>query len=99
VISDVSQLRSIAALVLDENNAYDDLCTNTAGGSYSDELKALTDDITKQGRTLTCYASGDKYCISVDLSTGQYFCADSTGVADKYDTNGCDGANYTCAAD
>jgi prepilin-type N-terminal cleavage/methylation domain-containing protein len=110
ITADLTQVRSIAALIYADDGNYNSLCNatdNTLNEAYSGELATIESDITTQqgtGGTITCYAgtlaTGEAaYCVSASLIGGEYFCVDSTGIADKYSANGCDSVNFTCAAD
>jgi len=98
VVTDISQVRSIAELVFDsvDPNSYATLCdvTNTLNGAqaiYGAQLTAIETDITNQGSTNACIASATAYCISADLmTTGMgHYCADSTGIVKSNATAAC----------
>jgi prepilin-type N-terminal cleavage/methylation domain-containing protein len=59
------------------------------------EITKLRNDIIAQGGTIaTPYASTTKYCMSVTLPSGGYWCIDSSGYAGT--THNCDGTNFNC---
>ena len=101
---DLSQIRTIAELMKDDENTYQYLCTgtnlNTTHGTYASQRKIISDDITDQKGTTTCYAASTTYCINAELvSSGlanKYFCIDSNGVSGA--TSGaCTGVAVKCA--
>jgi prepilin-type N-terminal cleavage/methylation domain-containing protein len=103
---DLSQVRTLAELIYDDESSYASTCTGTASlghdteTNYETQLGVIQDDIDDQGSTPTaCYAGDSTYCISVPLlSAGAgHYCIDSDGLAKATGTactatsTGCDG--------
>ena len=88
---DLSQVRTLAELINDDEGSYVLVCTTTAslgidtGTNYSTQLGVVQSDIEDQESTTTCYADSDSYCISVWLLTpgieNPHYCIDSYGIA------------------
>lgn len=106
ITADLSQVRSHAELISDDEGAYTNLCDSATSldvdgtTNYSDALSTIQNDIKKQqGGTLnlTCYATTDKYCVQALLNSGKSYCIDSTGVAGT-DNAACEGTNYDCVS-
>ncbi len=95
IISDLSQIRSLAEVVYDGD--YDALRANA-------DYATLIADLGTQGgtATLATQAGQAAYCAFSTLNqTGQYFCADSTGRALQTGTNPgtalcLSGTSYVC---
>ena len=106
---DISQLRTIAELMKDDQNTYEYLCNNasdtldTVTGNYAPQRKVIEDDIaTQRGDTefmLNCYAASTTYCISATFTssglTNDNYCIDSSGVAGAT-TSVCTAATTKC---
>ena len=104
VIAAVNQTRAVAAMIYSDATSYATLCaTGTLNEGNTDyvELATIESDLTGLGSSNTCQSGADDYCVSAQLisDTSEYFCVDSTGIADTYSSNGCDGTNFTCAAE
>ena len=106
---DISQLRTIAELMKDDQNTYEYLCDasntlNTVTENYANQRKVIEDDIaTQRGDTefmLNCYAASTTYCISATFTssglTNDNYCIDSSGVAGAT-TGSCTAATTKCA--
>ena len=87
---DLSQVRTLAELINDDEGSYALTCTSTSlgtntGTNYSNQLGIIQADIVAQGGEVACYAGKDSYCISAKLvTTGlaeDYYCIDSYGIA------------------
>jgi prepilin-type N-terminal cleavage/methylation domain-containing protein len=103
--SDINQARTQAELIWADNSSYADLCAvtlNENADGYEAKLAALENDIIeRQGgeigtddAIMTCYATRDDYCMSVQLTADdlEYFCVDSAGnVKDDADNTVCGG--------
>jgi len=72
--SDLSQARTMAELIYDENNSYSSLCSDNTFNRNIQEIKK-----DNGGQDPICYALQDKYCISSILKSGESYCVDSTG--------------------
>ena len=105
---DISQLRTIAELMKDDQNTYEYLCDasntlNTVTENYANQRKVIEDDIaTQRGDTefmLNCYAASTTYCISATFTssglTNDNYCIDSSGVAGAT-TSVCTAATTKC---
>jgi hypothetical protein len=100
---DLSQVRTLAELILDDENSYELTCSSTdlgaTGTNYATQLQTIQDDIDAQNSTTACYADDDSYCISVVLLssglTNGYYCIDSNGVAVATSAS-CSSANTGC---
>jgi len=88
---DLSQVRTLAELIVDDNSSYASTCASSSslgatGTNYTTQLTTIQADIAAQGSTTTCYATAGSYCISVALLTSgmadaDNYCVDSDGVA------------------
>jgi len=88
---DLSQVRTLAELINDDNSTYASTCASSSslgasGTNYTTQLTTIQSDIVAQGSTTTCYATTNSYCISVALLTSgmdatDNYCIDSDGVA------------------
>ena len=87
---DLSQVRTLAELINDDEGSYALTCTSTSlgtntGTNYSNQLGIIQADIVAQGGEVACYADDDSYCISTELLTpgitNGYYCIDSYGIA------------------
>jgi hypothetical protein len=102
--ADLSQTRSIAEMIWDEEDSYSTLCdkSNTLNDShpiFSSELKTIEDDIVlqlqksgKEGIKPVCFASADSYCVSTMLTGEDYYCYDATGFGSNV-SKSCNSAN------
>jgi prepilin-type N-terminal cleavage/methylation domain-containing protein len=103
---DLSQVRTLALLIEDDEGSYASVCTSTndalegAGTNYETQLGVIQDDIDDQGSTTTCQADADSYCIHVELLSsddGEWYCIDSDGVAKVISTStACSDADTGC---
>jgi len=88
---DLSQVRTLAVLIEDDNNSFALTCASSSslgapGTNYATQLATIQGDIEGQGSTTTCYATTGSYCISVELlsigmPTSDNYCVDSDGIA------------------
>ncbi len=74
----VHNLRADSELYYDSHLSYTDLC-KANGTAFS---KALNGVKEKVGSDAKCY-DGKNYAVSVKLTTGEFYCVDSTGFAGK----------------
>lgn len=91
IISDVSQIRTIAVLVNGDTGKFTALCDSPTSldidgtTNYSSDLATIQGDIAlQQAGTLniSCISSTTVYCISAALTAAtQFYCVDSTGIA------------------
>jgi len=99
IIADVYQIRSIAEMIYDDNNSYEDLCReppvsilNYKSISYGSMLNTIQEDIrTQQGGLLLfdCLDSINYYCVQAKLNSsdkGRY-CIDSSGITGEIQKN------------
>jgi len=86
----LSQIRSIAEMVHDDDNSYVGMCAidNTldeAHATYGSQIGTIETDIGAQmptGGALACYADASDYCVSASLNVGTgIYCVDATGWA------------------
>jgi len=100
---DISQLRSIAGMIYDDDSSYADLCTagaiNTSGSGYDTQTGAINTDITDQdGSVYNCLAGASTYCVEAVLASGDYFCIDNTGLATTTAAeNNCTSTTISCS--
>jgi prepilin-type N-terminal cleavage/methylation domain-containing protein len=101
--ADLQQVRNIAGMIMNDEGGYDTLCAsdntlNDDHPTYGSQLRTIESDITTQGSSVTCYASGTDYCVSAKLvspKTPTYFCIDSNGNA-VATSSYCTSANIPC---
>ncbi len=101
---DVSQLRTIAGMIYDDDSSFADLCSGgtikTSESGYDTQTGAISSDITDQsGSVYNCLAGASTYCVEAALASGSYFCIDSTGLAtttSSINTN-CTSTDYDCS--
>jgi hypothetical protein len=99
IMADISQARTIAEMIYDDNNSYEDLCSeppvsvfNKKAPNYGTILKTIEEDIKiQQGGfvLLDCLDSTTSYCIQVRLNSPdkEEYCIDSAGIAKFIDKN------------
>lgn len=93
------QVKAQATLILHTDEAYDNLCDadHTLNDTdYPNSLGLIEDEVKKYNgnQDLTCYASGDVYCVQSPLVKSGDYCIDSTGYAGT-DAD-CDGTDFSC---
>ena len=102
---DLTQVRSIAELIKNDDGDYDTLCSAndiaTSDDNYGTQLSVIKADMVSQGGTAyNCLAeaSGDEYCVAYLLNSGIYYCIDSDGRATTTASMGsnCTGTDYDC---
>lgn len=81
--SGMAQLRTQAELVYVNDRSYSNFCSQGKLNVQEDYIPELREYILESGGSdVTCYASGDQYCLSVKLvSKNGYYCVDSLGEA------------------
>jgi len=100
IISDMSQIRTMAEVLYGEGDYVDFSCTGGSECNCSDErLNDICLDIYKMNgeADLTVHTSPQDYCVSVSLVGSENYCIDSTGYSGG--TTDCDSTNCTCASD
>lgn len=104
IISAMGQIRTISSIIYDNNNSYENVCDfgNVIGSvedlEYIKEKIEININNKSLGQhsfegTYTPYCVSDKghYCVSVMLSSGEYYCVNSYGVMRRsYDRCGLD---------
>jgi len=105
IISAIAQARTVMTYMNANDGDYEhiaDVCTN-ASNPYYDEMKSLCDEVANNGGSLNLVRydgdSDGKYeaaCMYSVLNTGEYYCADSTGVAGTTPDDPGDATNGTC---
>jgi len=107
---DLTQVRSIAELIYNNDSSYADVCTSTNGGgfasadtNYGSQLVVIQTDIDSQqgvsyGARTNCLESATYYCASARLvsDTTKWFCIDSAGRAWATGTGACTTTNTDC---
>ncbi len=81
----LSQARAEAELIaLDATDGYTGICE----AAKPTGIKNFVDDAnTQTGKTTVCKADNTAWAASVELSTGKFFCVDSTGYAGVLDAD------------
>jgi len=104
---DLSQVRTFAELMKDDENTYEYLCSGTAldtsHGNYATQRSIIKTDIDAQTggvASTSCYDASTTYCLSVWLTTSgltnKYQCIDYSGVSGATSA-GCSAATTKCA--
>jgi len=98
----ISQLRTIAELMKDDDNSYANLCSDTStisgDDNYATQQSIIQTDVIGQGGVIKwCYNNSNSYCLSVQLvgDTSKYYCIDSSGLANSTGTP-CGSADIGC---
>jgi prepilin-type N-terminal cleavage/methylation domain-containing protein len=104
---DLSQTRSLAEMIYDDDSDYEDVCSGgtlkVSGTGYDTQMSAISSDITAQGGSfyncLNDGNGGNQYCIAVVLNSGEYYCVDSDGMATTVSSMGsnCTSTDYDCS--
>lgn len=100
IVSDLSQVRTIAVLVNGDTGKYTDLCDSGTSldingtTNYGSDLVTIQTDITtQQGGTLSLKCNTPTstiYCVSAALTAAtEFYCVDSTGIAITTSTDHC----------
>jgi len=80
IISELDQLRTAAELYYAKKNEYEGFCDDS-------DYKMIEDDIKSQtSGEISCYDSDDKYCVKVELNSGNWRCIDSRITSKEYDS-------------
>jgi len=108
---DLTQVRSLAELIHNDDSSYADVCTSTGGWglssadtNYGSQLVVIQTDIDSQqglssyGSRTICIESASAYCVSARLvsDTSQWFCVDSVGRAWATTASACTTTNTDC---
>ncbi len=106
IISDMSQLRTQAEIVHDNDGDYDCVCTasttacttcDTSITTLKDDMNALNGSKTDLAIYRNAASGADAYCAEIELNSGKWYCVDSTLRAKQYDSNpACSNATFTC---
>ena len=72
----LSQVKTLAELVFDDDNSYADICESTgntlneAAGEYGPQLETIENDILAQNGSVpvVCFADADDYCVESPLA-------------------------------
>ena len=75
----VSNLRAGSELYYDSHMGYTDIC-KASGTVFS---KTLNEIKVKAGSDFKCYDGSKDYAVSVKLTSGEFYCVDSTGFTGK----------------
>ena len=102
IISDMSQIRSLAE-ILYSSGSYSDITCSSVGTSctcVNSEIEQLCEDIYTQNSSagMVIRAGSGEYCVEVTLNNGNHFCIDSYGhvVEDTNANINCDTSDYDC---
>jgi len=91
----LSQLKTIADILLYEKKSYKSLCSNSNLNKkdpvYGRELTQIEKEIKEKGGLITCYSSENSYCIEVKLSDNNTLCLDNVGISQEGDNKLCSG--------
>ena len=80
--SDISSLRSQAALYYDTNTGYGETLTTCSGSMWNDtKIASILAHLNLQTSSVSCRSSADSWALSAPLksNTSTYWCADSSG--------------------
>lgn len=99
--AEMSQVRSIAAMIYNDDMNYNALCDSakTLNDSHPRHtgLKDIENDIVNfTGQNVVCYGLGFNYCVQSILVAGGSICVDGNGYAGSGETN-CAEANKKCS--
>ncbi len=87
IISALGQTRAVAEIVYSRDGNYANLCVSATSLRIADTtngLDALQAEMTGNGGTVACYASGNDYCVSSQLNEAtEYWCISSAGVSGR----------------
>jgi len=90
IIADLSQVRIEAAVILNNDDNYNNLCdaSNTLNNA-NPNLDLIEKETQKYNgnQPVSCFTDGASYCIQTPLATGGFYCLDSIGYAGKTATN------------
>lgn len=75
----VSNLRAGSELYYDSHMGYANIC-KASGTAFS---KTLNEIKAKDGSDFKCYDGSNDYAVSVKLTSGEFYCVDSTGFTGK----------------
>jgi prepilin-type N-terminal cleavage/methylation domain-containing protein len=96
----LSQTRSTAALVYNEDSSYGGICTGVPLDTIDEAnnaLKTIKEEVKKfSGTDPVCHSSTLDYCVQSPLLNGGYYCVDSSGVAAQIPDSYCSGTNIKC---
>lgn len=95
IMNELLQVRTPAEIICSDEEEYDRLCSRDNQLNYNDptfgnRFASIRDKIYQiGGKDLKCYAKGGEYCLEVKLSSGEYFCLDSSGGAKMLSAPAC----------
>lgn len=75
----MSNLRAGSELYYDSHMGYTDIC-KASGTAFSKTLNGIKE---KVGNDYKCYDGSKDYAVSVKLTSGEFYCVDSTGFTGK----------------
>lgn len=98
--ANLSQIRKVAIMIYIDKNSYENICVN---GTLNDgfveypQLKTIEDKVREiVGANPDCFSAKREYCVQSELISGEYFCIDSVGFANKIDASVCSSENIKC---
>ncbi|MDD2732116.1 MAG: type II secretion system protein [Candidatus Pacebacteria bacterium] len=79
----LSQLRSVAAMVLSDDKDYLNICVNGTLNEAKPNLAIIESEVMKLngGKPVSCFSSETCYCAHTSLVSGGNFCVDYLGYA------------------
>lgn len=93
IVTDVNQVRTIAELVFNADNKFDNL-------SSTPYLNSIRESISKNGGLLEVHGGGLKYCARSKLLSNNtlYYCVDSNGFSGYVSSTSCTSGNISCVS-
>lgn len=96
--SNMSQLQIEATKIRNDYGAYDPNIFCCSGSSCKQEVVINCGEIRNQVKMdPVIHSAGDKFCAYIKLNTGTYFCLDSSGVINEFDSVACATDTYSCS--
>jgi len=102
--SSLEQLRTIAAMIDNDESSYESLCDgemlNKNHPIYGTKIKELAEDLEKivGSSGVKCYATTDNFCVKSAALRMDYICVDDTGYLGEGFETGCQVGNLKCTA-
>jgi type IV pilus assembly protein PilA len=89
IISALGQVRAVAEIIYSRDGKYNELCVSGTSLKIADTtngLDALQTEMTTNGGTVACFASGNDYCVSSKLNDSQYWIVNGKGKSGRKST-------------
>jgi type II secretory pathway pseudopilin PulG len=100
--ADLSQIRSVAATIYNDESGYSSMCNLTdntldeTSATYP-MLKIIEEGVFKTlNANPSCYASATEYCSQFTTTDNQYYCVDNSGIAKEFSTSTCSASSIKC---